>query len=131
MQEITLPGSLERPGHYSPATKWGDLLFISGQLPMDWENGGRLVSGGVQEQTLQSLKNLQSVLAAAGLGLEDVAKVTVFVAGVELWPQVDQVYASFFGSLRPARSVVPTQPLHYGALVEVEAIACGGAKRNG
>lgn len=111
------------PGHYSSAMRCGDLLFVSGQLPIDWATG-KIVSGGVEEHARQALENLEALLDAEGFAKSDVAKTTVYIPDVAMWPQVDAVYARFFGNHKPARSVVPTNALHYNALVEVEAIAC-------
>jgi 2-iminobutanoate/2-iminopropanoate deaminase len=83
---------------------------------------GRL-GAGIEEQTERVLQNLRAVLEAAGSGLDLVLKMTVYVADVGLWRDVDTACARVFGDHRPARSVVPTGPLHHGALVEVDAVA--------
>ena len=101
----------------------GNLLFLSGQLPLDAH--GRLVSGGIVEQTNQVLANLQHLLHAAGADLTHLVQVTIYVAGIEHWPLVNSTYAAFLAAVPvpPARAVVPVPELHYGALVEMQAIA--------
>ncbi len=110
-------------GFYSPAVRAGNLLFLSGQLPLDLH--GRLVPGGIVEQTNQVLSNLQHLLHAADADLTHLVQVTIYVAGMEHWPAVNAAYHSFLTAVPvpPARAVVPVTELHYGALVEIQAIA--------
>ncbi|HYN85805.1 MAG TPA: Rid family detoxifying hydrolase [Pyrinomonadaceae bacterium] len=116
-----------RPGgHYSQAVVYNGLVFVAGQLSIDPRTGERLL-GPIEEQTERALRNLEAILKAAGSDLSRVLKTTVFVADMELWGAVNEVYARVFGEHRPARSVVPTGPLHYGFLVEIEAVAAVGA----
>ncbi|MFQ3620144.1 MAG: Rid family detoxifying hydrolase [Spirochaetales bacterium] len=116
-KEAPLPG-----GHYSQGLVAGGFLFVSGQLPLDPKTGA-LVPGGVEEQTLQALKNLEAIVVAAGLNKEHIVKVTVYVADISLWGTINRVYGDFFRTHKPARAVVPTGPLHYGSILEVEATA--------
>ncbi|MCX7787724.1 MAG: Rid family detoxifying hydrolase [Spirochaetes bacterium] len=109
-------------GHYAQGILAGGFLFISGQLPIDPETGD-LVSGGMEEQAVQVLRNLEAVVKAAGGSKEDVVKVTVYIPDIGQWSAVNRIYGEFFGNHKPARSIVPTRELHYGALLEVEAIA--------
>jgi 2-iminobutanoate/2-iminopropanoate deaminase len=109
-------------GHYSQATIWNDLIFVAGQLPIRPGTHEKL-TGSIDEQTQQVLENLQAILVAAGSDLAHVLKTTVYISDISLWPQVNAVYASFFGEHKPARAVVPTRELHYGFLVEIEAVA--------
>ena len=111
------------PGHYTLGTSSCGLTFISGQLPIDWNGTGQLVTGGIEAQTRQALENLKAALASAGMDFTNVLKTTVLVSGVEYWPDVDRIYKEYFGPHKPSRTVIPTLPLHYGALVEIEAIA--------
>ena len=110
-------------GPYSQAIDSGTgLIFVSGQLPIDPATGA-FPEGGVQEQTRQSLTNAKAILEAAGLGLADVVKTTVFLADMNDFGAMNEVYAQFFTEPFPARSAVAVKTLPKGALVEVECIA--------
>ncbi len=111
-----------KKGHYSPGVLVGNILYVSGQLPMDPATG-KLAEGGIAEQTRMALNNVERVLNAAGLTRNDVAMCRVYIPDVALWDTVNEVYADFFGGHKPARVVVPTRELHHGALVEIEAMA--------
>jgi len=118
-----VPEGVARPGgHYSHARRFGDLVFTSGQLPIK-ADGSHTADRPFEEQARQALANMLAVLRAAGAGPHDILKVTVYIAGVELWPRFNAVYAQVMGEAKPARSVVPVPELHYGYLVEVDAIA--------
>ena len=113
-------------GPYSQAIDSGcGLVFVSGQLPID-PSTGAFPEGGVKEQTRQSLLNASAILPAAGLGLSDVVKTTVFLADMGDFAAMNEVYASFFTEPFPARSAVAVKTLPKGALVEVECIAARG-----
>ena len=113
-------------GPYSQAIDSGcGLVFVSGQLPIDPATGA-FPEGGVREQTRQSLLNASAILQAAGLGLSDVVKTTVFLADRGDFAAMNEVYASFFTEPFPARSAVAVKTLPKGALVEVECIAARG-----
>jgi 2-iminobutanoate/2-iminopropanoate deaminase len=122
MKEIFTPHAPQPAGHYSQAIVHGNLVYVSGQLPIDPHNEEQRV-GSIEEQTEQVLTNLAAVLRAANSGLDLVLKATVYVSDIALWGRVNQVYSRFFGKHRPARAVVPTRELHYGFQIEVEAIA--------
>jgi 2-iminobutanoate/2-iminopropanoate deaminase len=109
-------------GHYSQGISAAGLLFISGQLPIT-PDGGKLSGAPIEEQVNQCLSNILAIVKSAGGSKESIAKITVYVADMDLWPRVDKTYAEFFGAHKPARAVVPTAPLHFGFLVEAEAIA--------
>ena len=110
-------------GPYSQAIDSGSgLVFVSGQLPIDPATG-TFPQGGVAEQTRQSLTNAKSILAAAGLGLQNVVKTTVFLADMGDFAAMNEVYAQFFSAPFPARSAVAVKTLPKGALVEIECIA--------
>jgi len=109
-------------GPYSQAVKANGFLFISGQLPLD-PASGMIAEGGIEAQTRQSLKNIQSILNAKGLKLEDVVKTTVFLADMNDFTAMNGVYAEFFTSDFPARAAVQVARLPKDALVEIEAIA--------
>lgn len=108
-------------GHYSQAVVYGNLIFVSGQVPIT--AAGQKLTGSIEEQTEQVLKNIAEILKAAGSDLKQVLKMTVYIADIELWGAVNRVYASVMGDHRPARAIVPTKELHYGFLIEIEAIA--------
>jgi 2-iminobutanoate/2-iminopropanoate deaminase len=112
-------------GHYSQAVVHGGLVFVAGQLPIVPETGEKL-TGPIEEQTRQVLKNVSAILEASGSSLDRVLKVTVYIPDMELWGSVNKVYAEIFGDHKPARAVVPTRELSGGFLIEVEAIAAVG-----
>ncbi len=110
-------------GPYSQAIDSGaGLVFVSGQLPIDPATGA-FPEGGVKEQTRQSLLNASAILGAAGLGLGNVVKTTVFLADMGDFAAMNEVYAAFFSAPFPARSAVAVKTLPKGALVEIECIA--------
>lgn len=114
-------------GPYSQAIRVGELLFTSGQIGLD-PKSGQMVAGGVAEQTERVLKNLQAVLAAAGLDLTHVAKTTIYLRSMGDFQTVNEVYGRFFtagGAVPPARSTVAVAGLPKDALVEIEAVARG------
>jgi len=109
-------------GPYSQGICAGNLVITSGQLPIDPATGA-FAEGGIEEQTRQSLKNVEAVLAAAGLGMADVIKTTVFLKDMNDFAAMNEVYATFFTANPPARSAVEVARLPKDALVEIEAIA--------
>lgn len=108
-------------GPYSQAIKLGNLLFTSGQIPLNED--GVLVEGGIAEQTHQVFRNLQAVLEAAGATFRDVVKATVFLKDMNTFSEVNEIYASYFGDHKPARSAVEVARLPKDVLVEIELIA--------
>jgi 2-iminobutanoate/2-iminopropanoate deaminase len=110
-------------GHYSQAVVHGDVVYVSGQLPIEPGSGRHLDDEPIELQVKQALANLAAILRASGSDVDHVLKVTVYVADIGLWARVNAVYAEFFGAHRPARAVVPTGPLHFGLQVEIDAIA--------
>ncbi len=109
-------------GPYNQAVKSGHLLFTSGQIPIDPATGD-MVSGGIREQTIQVLENLKAVLEEAGGTLDDVVKTTVFLADMADFPELNTLYAEYFGEDNaPARSTVQVAALPKGARVEIEAV---------
>lgn len=109
-------------GPYSQAVRAGNLIFASGQIPIDPATG-QFVAGGIAEQTEQVLKNLTALFAAAGVGLDQVVKTTVFLADMEDFTAMNEVYARYFGEVPPARATVQAARLPRDARVEIEAIA--------
>ena len=109
-------------GHYAQATASGDLLFVAGQLPVR-PDGSHTADLPFEDQARQALANLIAIVRAGGSAPERVLKVNVYIVGIEHWPAFNRVYAELFGDARPARAVVPVPELHFGYLVEVDAIA--------
>lgn len=113
-------------GPYSQAVRSGSFLFLSGQIGLDPETG-KLIKGGVEVQSLQALQNLESVIREAGGTIDDIVKTTIFLVDLGEFSKVNQVYADFFGKLRPARSTVEVSKLPLDAEMEIEAIAIIGS----
>jgi 2-iminobutanoate/2-iminopropanoate deaminase len=109
-------------GPYSQAIAAGELLFLSGQIPLDPATG-ELVSGGIEIQTRRVMQNLAAVLEAAGSSFEEVVRTTIFLADLGDFAAVNAVYAEFFPGTPPARSTVQVAALPRGARVEIDAIA--------
>jgi 2-iminobutanoate/2-iminopropanoate deaminase len=109
-------------GPYSHAVEAGELVFLSGQTPIDTETG-ELVKGGLKEQTAQCFKNLFAVLEASGLTPDDVMKVNVFLTDMRNFADMNEVYAAHFSEPFPARTTVAILGLPLGAEVEIEMIA--------
>jgi 2-iminobutanoate/2-iminopropanoate deaminase len=112
-------------GPYSQAVRANGLIFASGQIPTDPQTG-QFVAGGIAEQTEQVLKNLQAVLEAAGSGLANVVKTTVFLVDMKEFAAMNEVYGTFFSDQPPARATVEAARLPRDARVEIEAIALAG-----
>jgi len=122
MQTIATPDAPKAIGPYSQGIVMNGFLFTAGQIALDPATM-EVVAGGIAEQTERVMMNLQNVLAAAGLGLADVVKTTVFAQDMSEFAAMNEVYARFFGSHRPARSTVGVGGLPRGVRVEIEVIA--------
>jgi 2-iminobutanoate/2-iminopropanoate deaminase len=122
IKKIQTPDAPAPGGHYSQAVVHNGLVYVSGQLPIDARTGEKQL-GSVEEQTELVLGNIAEILRASGSDLSRVLKMTLYVADIDLWSQVNAVYARVLGEHRPARVVVPVKELHYGFLIEIEAIA--------
>ena len=109
-------------GPYSQAIKAGNLLFLSGQIPIDPATG-EWVKGDIRQQTQRVLENIKGILESQGLGMEDVVKVTIFLKHRGNFNQVNEVYAPYFPSSPPARSTVEVAGLPREMEIEIEAIA--------
>jgi 2-iminobutanoate/2-iminopropanoate deaminase len=112
----------EPGGHYSQAIKFNGMIFVSGQLPLV-PGSTKIIDGTIEEETLQVLKNVGAILHAAGSEISKIVKVTIFISDIKLWSKVNKAYSDFFGSHKPARSVVPVKELHHGSGIEMEVIA--------
>ena len=113
-------------GPYSAAMESGDLVFVSGQIPLD-SGTGKLVEGDIAAQARQSLENLKTILGAAGLGFAHVVKTTIFLTSMGDFAAVNEVYKSYLGEPYPARSTIAVAALPMGAKVEIEMIASRSA----
>ncbi len=122
MTLIQTPDAPAPGGHYSQAVVHNGLVFLSGILPIT-PDGQKLTDATITQQTEQLLANLDAILQASGSTRENVVKVTVFITDIQDWNTVNQLYTQFFGNHRPARSIVPVGPLHYGLSLELDAIA--------
>ena len=109
-------------GPYSQAIQVGNLVYTSGQIPINPVTGV-FVEGGIMEQTRQSLQNVKAILEEAGLTMSNVVKTTVFMADMNDFADMNAVYAEFFAEPYPARSAVAVKTLPKGALVEIEVVA--------
>ena len=125
MTEITAidtPNAPTPAGHYSQAIVHRGVVYVAGQLAIDPRTGEKKL-GSIAEQTEQTLQNVSAILQAAGSDLSRVLKMTIYISDISLWGAVNEVYARILGEHRPARAVVPTKELHYGFLIEIEAMA--------
>ncbi|MDE2475557.1 MAG: RidA family protein [Alphaproteobacteria bacterium] len=122
IERITTDKAPKPAGHYSQACVHGDLIFVSGQLPIS-PDGKVLGDRSFEEQARQAIANMLSIARAAGSGPDRVLKVTAFIVGIENWPAFNGVYAEIMGAHKPARAVVPVPALNHGCLIEIEAIA--------
>lgn len=109
-------------GPYNQAIQVGNLVYTSGQIPIDPATGN-FVEGGIKEQTRQSLLNVKAILEETGLTMSDVIKTTVFMADMNDFSDMNAVYSEFFPEPYPARSAVAVKTLPKGALVEIEVVA--------
>ena len=109
-------------GPYSQAIQVGNLVYTSGQLPIN-PTTGAFPEGGIKEQTRQSLRNIQAILEEAGLTMSNVVKTTVFLADMNDFADMNTIYAEFFTQPYPARSAVAVKTLPKNALVEIEVVA--------
>ena len=122
MKQINTEKAPAAIGPYSQAIEANNMVFVSGQLPID-PSTGNFVEGGAPEQARQSLTNAKAILNEAGLDLNNVIKTTVLLADIADFAAVNEVYASFFSAPFPARSAFAVKDLPKGALVEIELIA--------
>lgn len=121
MNKIKLPDVPEPKGHYSPAVEHNGLIFVSGQLP--YHATGEVETGAIEAQTELALRNVETILHAAGSDLNHVLQMTIYISEIELWAQVNEVYKRILGDHKPARAIVPVKDLHFGTKIEIQAIA--------
>ena len=119
---IYSPSAPEPIGPYSQAVMTGNLLFISGQIALDRATGN-FVNANIKDEATQVMKNIEAILKAAGLGFPNVVKSTIFLKNMGDFPQVNEVYGSYFKDLPPARETVEVSKLPKEANVEISCIA--------
>lgn len=122
MKTITTQKAPAAIGPYSQAIQVGNLIYTSGQLPINPATGN-FPEGGIKEQTRQSLTNVKAILEEAGLSMTNVVKTTVFMADMNDFADMNSVYAEFFSEPYPARSAIAVKTLPKGALMEIEVVA--------
>jgi 2-iminobutanoate/2-iminopropanoate deaminase len=124
MHEAIKTASAPEPrGHYSQAVRMGNFLFVSGQLPID--PAGNVVQGTMAEEAAQALENIRAIVAAAEGTIADIVQCTIYISDIGHWAEVNGIYGAFFSEVPvlPARAVVPVKEMHYGAHIEIQAIA--------
>jgi len=122
MKELNHHGAPPTPAHYSAAVRDGNHLYISGQLPLDPVTR-QFCEGGIREQALQALSNLEALIKQEGGDRNDVLRTTAYIAHMEDWGAVNDVYREFFGAHKPARTIVAVPEIHFGFLIEIDGIA--------
>ena len=122
MRMIATPEAPAPAGHYSQAVVSNGVAYVAGQLPIDPAHPQRRVEG-FEAQARQVIANVLAIVAAAGGGPETLLRATVYVTDIAHWPDFNRIYAEMLGAHKPARTVVPVPVLHYGYLVEMDAIA--------
>ena len=121
-QAVSSPNAPAAIGPYSQAIKAGNLLFLSGQIPLDPKTGN-LVEGGIEEQTRQVFANIGAILEAAGASFDHVVTASVFLADMNQFGKVNEIYATYFSSPAPARATVQVARLPKDCLVEIQVTA--------
>ena len=119
---VTAAGAPKAIGPYSPAVKVGNMLFLSGSIPLD-PASGQLVEGGIKEQTTRVMENIKGLLAAAGADFGHVVRTTVFMVDLGEFAAMNEIYASYFAAPYPARSTVQVVKLPRDVRVEIDVIA--------
>ena len=122
MKEINHLGAPQTPAHYSAAVREGNTMYISGQLPLDPVTR-KYCEGGIREQTLQALRNLEALVLQEGGDRTSVLRTTAYIADMKYWGEVNDVYREFFGEHRPARTIAAVPEIHFGFLVEIDGVA--------
>ncbi|MBN6185480.1 RidA family protein [Aneurinibacillus sp. BA2021] len=122
MESIFEVGNLKANGHYALATVHNNTVYVSGQFAIDPITREKKF-GTIEEETLQALQNVAAILKEAGSCKNQIVRMTLYIPDIALWDRVDKVYREFFGEHKPARSVVPTNELHFGFKIEIDAIA--------
>lgn len=121
MEIISTPDMPKSNGHYSQCIRHNGILYLSGQLPINTEDGK--IPETIEEQTDLVLKNIEKILISAGSGRDKVIQARIYIPDIQLWDQVNERYSLFFGTHKPVRCIIPTRQLHFGSLIEVEVTA--------
>jgi len=121
IKSIATPHAAKPLGHYSQAIVHNGTVYVATQLGIIPDKP--IVVGSIEEQTATALNNVKEILRAAGSDLNKVLKVTIYIADIRLWDQVNQVYMQFFGDHKPARGVIPCGEFHKGFQVAIDVIA--------
>jgi 2-iminobutanoate/2-iminopropanoate deaminase len=127
LKQISTPHAPSAIGPYSQGIVANGFLFTAGQIALDPATG-KIVDGGIVEQTERVMENLQQVLKAAGVSWGEVVKTTVYLHDLSVFPTVNEIYGKWLGDARPARSTVQVPGLPRGALVEIDAVAVVASK---
>ena len=107
-------------GHYSMCIEHNGTLYTAGQLPMD-DDGN--IPDGIEVQAALVFEKIENIVTAANSSKDKIIQMRLYISDIDMWPKVNAVYADFFGSHKPVRSIIPTRDLHYGCLIEAEAVA--------
>jgi reactive intermediate/imine deaminase len=121
MQIINTPDMPMSNGHYSQCIQHNGMLYLSGQLPIDKET--KRIPPTIEAQTILTLKNVETILNAAGSNKNNIIQVRVYISDISLWDKVNEAYSHFFGTHKPIRTIIPTRELHFGCLIEIEVTA--------
>lgn len=130
MRAVSTPDAPTPAGHYSQAIVHNGLVYVAGQLGIDPRRPGH-TPDDIELQTEQTLRNIATILVAAGSDLTHVLSMTIYVSDIADWGRVNAVYAAVMGDHKPARAVVPVNDLHYGFGVEIQCIAAVAPGRPG
>ncbi len=116
------PPTVSHPkGHYSPGIIHNEVVYVSGQLPIDAD--GNVQLGSIEQQTALCMHNIEQILSEANSNLQHILKVNVFVSDISFWPRINAEYGKIMGNHKPARIVVPCNQLNYGCGIEIDCIA--------
>lgn len=122
IEQLNLKEAAKSKSHYSPAVKSGNTIYISGQLPINPVTREKC-GDDIKTQTKQVFANMEEILKLAGADRNNIVKTTAYIADINLWGELNEAYADFFGGHKPARSIIEVSRLHFDLLVEIEAIA--------
>jgi len=121
MNIVDTPDMPKGNGHYSMCIEHNGTLYLAGQLPLI--PGTKITPDSIEDQTRLVLSKVENIVKEAGSNKDKIIQMRIYLSNIALWDKVNTVYADFFGLHKPVRAVIPTRDLHYGCLIEVEAIA--------